>query len=130
MIKRLFDIIFSFFGLIITSALLVLIALLIKFDSKGPIFYRGKRVGRLGKPFKIFKFRTMVENAEALGGPSTAGDDPRLTKIGKVLKRYQLDELPQLINVLIRNYRRRPEGGFSCSKDSLFKLGKLDFTLS
>ena len=130
MAKRLFDIIFSFFGLIITSALLVLIALLIKFDSKGPIFYRGKRVGRLGKPFKIFKFRTMVENAEALGGPSTAGDDPRLTKIGRVLKRYQLDELPQLINVLIRNYRRRPEGGFSCSKDSLFKLGKLDFTLS
>jgi len=130
MVKRLFDIIFSLLGLIITSALLVLIALLIKFDSKGPIFYRGKRVGRLGKPFKIFKFRTMVENAEALGGPSTAGDDPRLTKIGRVLKRYQLDELPQLINVLIRNYRRRPEGGFSCSKDSLFKLGKLDFTLS
>ena len=72
----------------------------------------------------------MVEKAEELGGPSTAADDPRLTKIGRVLKRYQLDELPQLINVLIRNYRRRPEGGFSCSKDSLFKLGKLDFTLS
>ena len=100
MIKRLFDIIFSFFGLILVSPLLLLLAILIKLDSPGPIFYRGKRVGKDGKEFRIFKFRSMVENAEELGGSSTAADDPRLTKIGKFLKKYQLDELPQLINVL------------------------------
>ncbi len=86
MLKRLFDLIFSLIGLIITSPLLVLIAILIKLDSKGPIFYRGTRIGQFGKPFRIFKFRTMVVNAEELGGPSTAGDDSRLTKIGKLLK--------------------------------------------
>jgi len=100
MIKRLFDVIFSFFGLILVSPLLLLLAILIKLDSPGPIFYRGKRVGKDGKEFRIFKFRSMVENAEELGGSSTAADDPRLTKIGKFLKKYQLDELPQLINVL------------------------------
>jgi len=100
MIKRLFDIIFSLFGLIIVSPILGVIAILIKISSPGPVFYRGTRIGRAGKPFKIFKFRTMVKNAEALGGPSTASDDPRLTKIGKFLKKYQLDELPQLINVI------------------------------
>lgn len=98
--KRIFDILVSLFGLIITAPLIGLVALLIKLGSKGPVFYRGLRVGYQGRPFRIFKFRTMVENAEALGGPSTAGDDPRLTKIGKFLKKYQLDELPQLINVL------------------------------
>jgi len=100
MIKRLFDIIFSFLGLIIISPLLIIIALLIKINSSGPGFYRGERIGKSGKPFRIFKFRTMVENADKIGGPSTAGDDPRLTKIGGFLKKYQLDELPQLINVL------------------------------
>lgn len=100
MVKRLFDITFSFLGLILTSPLLALIALLIKLDSKGPVFYRGVRIGKEGKPFRIFKFRTMVEKAEELGGSSTPADDPRLTKIGKFLKRFQLDELPQLINVL------------------------------
>ena len=100
MLKRLFDIIFSFLGLVITLPLLILIAILIKLDSRGPVFYRGKRVGRYGKQFRIFKFRTMVPNAEKLGGPSTAADDQRLTRIGNFLKKYQLDELPQLINVL------------------------------
>jgi len=100
MIKRLFDIIFSFFGLIVISPLLLVIAILIKKESPGPVFYRGVRMGRGGKPFRIFKFRTMVENAEELGGPSTASDDRRLTKIGLSLKKYQLDEIPQLINVL------------------------------
>ena len=100
MFKRLFDIIFSFLGLIIFSPLLVLIAILIKLDSKGPVFYMGVRVGQHEKQFRIFKFRTMIPEAEKLGGPSTAGDDPRLTKIGKFLKKFQLDELPQLINVL------------------------------
>jgi lipopolysaccharide/colanic/teichoic acid biosynthesis glycosyltransferase len=101
MVKRIFDIFFSFSGLIIIFPLLLAVALLIKTSSPGPVFYRGERIGRLGKPFRIFKFRTMVENADKIGGPSTASDDPRLTRIGNFLKRYQLDELPQLINVLI-----------------------------
>lgn len=100
MTKRLFDIIFSFLGLIITAPLLGLLAILIKINSKGSVFFRGTRVGKHGKPFKMFKFRTMVTGAEKLGGPSTAKDDPRLTKIGKFLKKFQLDELPQLISVL------------------------------
>jgi lipopolysaccharide/colanic/teichoic acid biosynthesis glycosyltransferase len=101
MTKRLFDIIFSFFGLIIFSPLLVLVALLIKINSRGPVFYRGERVARYGKKFRIFKFRSMVDKADQMGGPSTAGDDKRLTKIGIFLKKYQLDELPQLINVFL-----------------------------
>lgn len=100
MIKRLFDIVFSFFGLIIAFLPLLLIAFLIKIDSKGPVFYRGKRIGKDGKEFRIFKFRTMVPEAEKLGGPSTSADDSRLTKIGKILRKYKLDELPQLINVM------------------------------
>jgi lipopolysaccharide/colanic/teichoic acid biosynthesis glycosyltransferase len=100
MIKRLFDIFFSLFGLILVSPLLLVIAVLIKRESPGPAFYRGERVGKNGKTFKIFKFRTMVPDAEKLGGPSTATDDPRLLKIGLFLKKYQLDELPQLINVM------------------------------
>lgn len=100
MIKRIFDLLVSFFGLIILSPLFLLIALLVKISSPGPVFFRGKRIGKGGKPFLIYKFRTMVKDAEKLGGPSTPIDDPRLTKIGIFLKRYQLDELPQLINVL------------------------------
>ena len=100
MVKWLFDILFSLLGLFVSSPLLLLIACLIKREDRGSIFYRGVRVGRFGKPFKIFKFRTMVVNAEKLGGPSTADDDPRITKIGRWLRKYKLDELPQLINVL------------------------------
>lgn len=100
MLKRLFDIIFSFLGLILASLLFLAVALLIKRESPGPVFYVGERIGKNGKPFRIFKFRTMVVDAENLGGPSTAGDDPRLLKIGHFLKKYQLDEIPQLINVL------------------------------
>ena len=100
MTKRLFDIMLSFLGLLLLSPVFLVIAMLIKLESKGPVFYRGKRVGRFGKPFKIYKFRTMVADAEKLGGPSTAADDPRLTRTAGFLKKYQLDELPQLINVL------------------------------
>jgi lipopolysaccharide/colanic/teichoic acid biosynthesis glycosyltransferase len=98
--KRAFDIIISLLGLIIISPLFAAIAIAIKLDSLGPVFYRGERIGRFGKPFKIYKFRTMVVNADKMGGPSTAADDPRLTGIARFLKKYQLDELPQLINVL------------------------------
>jgi len=97
--KRLCDILFSLFGLIVLSPLLFIIAILIKKEDKGPVFYRGVRVGKYGSIFRIFKFRTMVVNAEKIGGPSTPDDDPRITKIGKFLRRYKLDELPQLLNI-------------------------------
>lgn len=100
MIKRLFDIVFSLLGLILIWPLFLVIVFLIKRESPGPVFYRGERIGKKGKPLRIFKFRTMILNAEKLGGPSTAGDDPRLLKIGHFLKKYKLDEMPQLINII------------------------------
>lgn len=98
--KRTLDVICSFVGLVLLSPLLVAVALAIKLQDGGSVFYRGVRIGRNGTPFRIFKFRTMVLDAERLGGPSTAGDDPRLTKVGRFLRKYKLDELPQLLNVL------------------------------
>ncbi|MDL1957544.1 MAG: sugar transferase [Candidatus Desulfofervidus auxilii] len=100
MAKRIFDIIASGVGLIVLSPLMLIIAYLIKKEDGGPVFYRGVRVGKYGKPFRIYKFRTMVVDAEKIGGPSTADDDPRITRVGKILRKYKLDELPQLINVL------------------------------
>jgi lipopolysaccharide/colanic/teichoic acid biosynthesis glycosyltransferase len=100
MIKRIFDLTAAFVGLILTSPFLLCVAWLIKKEDSGTIFYRGERIGLFGKPFRIFKFRTMVVNAESLGGPSTSDDDHRITWVGKWLRRYKLDELPQLINVL------------------------------
>lgn len=100
MSKRVFDIIFSFLGLVVLSPVFLVILTLIKLKDGGPIFYRGLRVGRYGRPFRIFKFRTMVVDAEKLGGSSTPDDDPRITKIGKFLRKHKMDELPQLINVL------------------------------
>lgn len=100
MLKRLFDIVFSLLGLILVSPVLLGLSILIKREDDGSVFYRGVRVGRYGKLFKIFKFRTMVVNAEKVGGSSTADDDPRITKIGKFMRKHKLDELPQLINVL------------------------------
>lgn len=98
--KRLFDVICSLLGLFLLSPLLIFIALRIKVEDRGPIFYRGLRVGLNGRDFHIFKFRTMVVDAEKLGGPSTSDDDTRITRVGKFLRKYKLDELPQLINVL------------------------------
>ena len=100
MTKRLFDVIASTVGLLLLSPLLVVFALSIKLSSRGSVFYRGVRIGLRGKPFRIFKFRTMVVGAESLGASSTAADDPRITRVGSVLRRYKLDELPQLLNVL------------------------------
>ena len=99
-IKRLFDLVVSFVGLVASSPLIALIALLIKLDSEGLVFYKGTRIGRFGKPFRVFKFRTMVVDADQIGASSTPDDDPRITKVGKILRRYKLDEFPQLINVL------------------------------
>ncbi len=100
MTKRLFDFIGSLLGLIVLSPLSLLLALLIKLDSPGPVFYRGVRIGRFGKPFRIFKFRTMVMNADKIGGPATPDGDQRVTRMGAFLRNYKLDELPQLLNVL------------------------------
>lgn len=100
MAKRFFDLAFSLSGLFFLSPVLFIIASLIKLNDYGPIFYRGSRIGKNGQAFKIFKFRTMVVNAEQIGGPSTSDDDPRITRIGKKLRKYKLDELPQLLNVL------------------------------
>ena len=100
MIKRIFDILCSFLGLLLLCPLLFWIVWRIKQEDHGPVFYRGARVGFHGRVFHILKFRTMVLDAEKLGGSSTSDDDPRITKIGKILRKYKLDELPQLFNVL------------------------------
>lgn len=99
--KRVFDIICSLLGLVILSPILFYVAWVIHREDGGPVFYRGERVGRDGVPFRIFKFRTMVVNADKIGGSSTADDDPRITRIGKRLRKYKLDELPQLFNVFL-----------------------------
>jgi len=100
MIKRLFDIVGSAGGLILLSPLLLWISWRIKREDNGPVFYRGDRVGLNGRMFRIYKFRSMVVDAEKRGASSTSDDDERITKIGKSLRKYKLDELPQLINVL------------------------------
>ncbi len=99
--KRIFDILCSAAGLLALGPLLAAIAIIIKREDRGPVFYRGLRVGLHGKMFRIFKFRTMIVNAEKIGPASTANEDPRITRIGKILRKYKLDELPQLFNVLL-----------------------------
>jgi lipopolysaccharide/colanic/teichoic acid biosynthesis glycosyltransferase len=103
MIKRLFDIIFSFFGLLILLPIFIVIAIGIKLESIGGIFYRQTRVGRNNLDFKIIKFRTMFVNSDAKGLLTLGDHDNRVTKLGYYLRKYKLDELPQLINVLIGN---------------------------
>ena len=103
MIKRSFDMLAAAVGIAVLSPILLLIAYRIKGEDGGPFFYRGERVGLHGRPFRIYKFRTMVVDAEMLGASSTSDDDPRITKIGKTLRKYKLDELPQLLNVLTGN---------------------------
>ena len=100
MFKRICDISLSLILLAILSPLLFCIAVLIKLDSFGPIFYQGERTGKDGVSFRMCKFRTMVPDADLKGGPSTALGDPRLTRIGRFLRKAKLDELPQLINIL------------------------------
>jgi lipopolysaccharide/colanic/teichoic acid biosynthesis glycosyltransferase len=98
--KRPLDVTASFVGLVILSPLFALIAVLIKLEGDGPVFFRQDRVGRAGRSFRIWKFRTMRADAERHGGPLTVGNDPRITEVGHALRRYKLDELPQLLNVL------------------------------
>ncbi|MBL8133246.1 MAG: sugar transferase [Anaerolineae bacterium] len=101
MLKRLFDVGVSLAGLIVLSPILLILALWVNLSSEGPIFYRSTRVGRGGAEFKLLKFRSMVINADKLGPAVTGARDPRITSVGRVLRRTKLDELPQLWNVLV-----------------------------
>lgn len=100
MMKRCFDFLLTLLGLMLMWPALLAFGLLIKAEDNGSVFYRGLRVGLGGRPFRILKFRTMCPDAERSGVMSTANDDPRITRIGSVLRRHKLDELPQLWNVL------------------------------
>jgi lipopolysaccharide/colanic/teichoic acid biosynthesis glycosyltransferase len=98
---RVLDLIFSFIGLIVLCPLFVFLAIWIKFDSKGPVFYIQKRVGFLGKEFSLYKFRSMHPESDKLGLLTVGGRDPRISNSGYFIRKYKLDELPQLINVLL-----------------------------
>ena len=99
--KRLFDIVASGLGLVVLSPLFIILAIWIKLDSKGPVFYRQVRVGRFNKDFRIFKFRSMRVGADKGSLVTIGGRDPRVTKSGYLIRKFKLDELPQLINVVI-----------------------------
>ncbi len=99
--KRLFDFTAAFLALVLLSPVLFIIAAFVKATSPGPAFYRGKRAGLHGKIFKMYKFRTMVVDADQLGGSCTSEGDPRVTRTGYWLRKFKLDELPQLLNVLL-----------------------------
>ena len=98
--KRIFDLVFTVPGLIVLLPFFIIITVWVKMDSPGPVFYRQERVGRSGQLFRIYKFRTMVVDADKIGRAITVGEDPRITRSGAVLRKYKLDELPQLINVV------------------------------
>jgi lipopolysaccharide/colanic/teichoic acid biosynthesis glycosyltransferase len=98
--KRIFDLACVTPALLLIAPLLTIVAIAVRLTSKGPIIFRQQRSGRRGEPFTIYKFRTMIENSERLGPEHTAKDDPRITSIGNFLRRWKLDELPQLFNVL------------------------------
>ena len=99
-VKRTFDIIASFLLLIILSPVFLAISIMIKIDSKGPVFYRQERITRYGRKFKIFKFRTMIVDADKKGSLVTKNNDDRITKVGNKIRNSRLDEIPQLINIL------------------------------
>jgi lipopolysaccharide/colanic/teichoic acid biosynthesis glycosyltransferase len=99
-LKQVFDRLVALAGLLLLAPLFFLVALLIKLDSPGPVFFRQERIGKKFQPFLIYKFRTMFEDAPRKGGPITFGSDPRITHVGRLLRRTKIDELPQLINVL------------------------------
>jgi exopolysaccharide biosynthesis polyprenyl glycosylphosphotransferase len=114
-LKRTLDIVFSFSVLILLSPMYLILAILVRLDSKGPVFFSQERIGQYGKPFKIFKFRTMVTDAEKHGPALSSDHDPRITRIGKFLRKTRLDEFPQFYNVLIGNMSLvgpRPERQF------------------
>jgi len=98
--KRLFDIVVAFGAVVFLLPLFLIVSVLIKLDSPGPIFFKQRRIGKRFQPFEILKFRTMVHNPWAGGQSITAGEDPRITRVGRFLRKSKIDELPQLINVL------------------------------
>lgn len=100
-VKRVFDIIASLLMLLLISPILLILAILVKIDSQGPVFYRQQRVTQYGRVFRIFKFRTMVRNADTIGSHVTVDKDPRITRLGARIRDIRFDELPQLLNVLI-----------------------------
>jgi lipopolysaccharide/colanic/teichoic acid biosynthesis glycosyltransferase len=99
-VKRIFDLMAALVSLVVLGPALLVVGALIKLHDGGPVFYRGRRIGMHGRPFCIYKFRTMVVNADKIGGPSTSDDDPRVTGVGRFLRRHKFDELPQLLNVV------------------------------
>lgn len=99
-LKRLFDIVVSLIMLLILSPVFLILAIAIKLDTEGPVFYRQVRVTQYGKEFRIFKFRTMVNNADRIGSQVTVGGDSRITRVGKVIRECRLDEIGQLLNIL------------------------------
>ena len=98
--KRIFDIVLAIIILIILSPLFIVLSIAVKIDSNGPIMFRQTRVTQYGKRFKIFKFRTMVDNADKIGSQITTKNDKRVTRVGKILRKYRLDEIPQLFNII------------------------------
>ena len=98
--KRVIDLVLSFMGIVMLALPMLIIAIAIKADSKGPVFYRQKRITQFGKEFRIFKFRTMVQNADKVGAHVTVKGDSRITRVGKLIRKCRLDELCQLIDVL------------------------------
>lgn len=99
-LKRIFDIAVGIILLVLLAIPMLIIAMMVKIDSKGPIFYRQERVTKYGKTFRIHKFRTMVNNADKIGTAVTVGGDSRITKVGAKIRDYRLDELPQLFDVI------------------------------
>ena len=99
-LKRAFDFIVSLIMVAIISPILLILAILIKLDSEGPVFYRQERITTGGKKFRIFKFRTMIQNADKIGSLVTVDKDPRITKVGEKIRKVRLDELPQLLNIV------------------------------
>ena len=100
-LKRAFDIIVALLLLVILSPIMIAVSVWIKLDSSGPVFFLQTRITQYGKEFRIIKFRTMVNNADKMGSQVTVGDDPRITKVGSVIRKYRIDEFPQLLNVLV-----------------------------
>lgn len=100
-LKRLFDIVVSFILIILLSPLILLFSIWIKADSKGPVFYRQERVTQYGRVFRIYKFRTMVSNADQIGNLVTSKNDSRITGVGEKIRKYRIDEIPQLFNVFL-----------------------------
>lgn len=104
LIKRIIDFVVALITIIVTSPLFLILALIIKLDSQGPVFFVQERIGKNGKLFKFYKFRTMVDNAEKIGLKSGASEnDPRITRVGKFLREWTIDEFPQFINILKGN---------------------------